>query len=68
MKGLLFKIAILLYLSPAFAAAQSARTETPDARMLRFPDVSRDKIVFVYAGDLWTVPKKGGPARKLSSP
>ncbi|MHC4572929.1 MAG: S41 family peptidase, partial [Planctomycetota bacterium] len=38
------------------------------ARMLRFPDVSRDKIVFVYAGDLWTVPKKGGPARKLSSP
>jgi tricorn protease len=36
--------------------------------MLRFPDVSRDKIVFVYAGDLWTVPKKGGPARKLSSP
>jgi tricorn protease len=36
--------------------------------MLRFPDVSTDKIVFVYAGDLWTVPKEGGLARKLSSP
>jgi len=40
----------------------------PDARMLRFPDVSAEKIVFVYAGDLWTVPRAGGLARKLSSP
>jgi len=40
----------------------------PDARMLRFPDVSADKIVFVYAGDLWTVSREGGLARRLSSP
>lgn len=43
-------------------------THMPDARMLRFPDVSAEKIVFVYAGDLWTVPKQGGTARRLSSP
>ena len=36
--------------------------------MLRFPDVSADEIVFVYAGDLWIVPKAGGAARRLSSP
>ena len=36
--------------------------------MLRFPDVSTDEIVFVYAGDLWIVPKTGGAARRLSSP
>jgi len=50
------------------AVAEAKRVEVPDARMLRFPDVSGDKIVFVYAGDLWTVPKGGGLARKLSSP
>ena len=36
--------------------------------MLRFPDVSAEAIVFVYAGDLWTVSKQGGVARRLSSP
>jgi tricorn protease len=35
---------------------------------LRFPDVSADQIVFVYANDLWIVPKEGGLARRLSSP
>ncbi len=48
-------------------AGQSA-TQTPDARMLRFPDVSADSIVFVYAGDIWTVARQGGLARRISSP
>ncbi|MFH1885026.1 MAG: hypothetical protein ABIL62_20215, partial [Planctomycetota bacterium] len=48
--------------------AKPARTEMPDAQMLRFPDVSAERIVFVYAGDLWTVSRDGGPARKISSP
>jgi len=39
-----------------------------DARMLQYPDVSKTHIVFSYAGDLWTVPKEGGTATKLSSP
>ena len=82
MRRLLIMAGIPLMLSAAFAVAQPAPTsclaqdrqggpapaEMPDARMLRFPDVSADKIVFVYAGDLWTVPKDGGLARKLSSP
>jgi len=68
MRRLLVVAAILLNLSIPFAIGGSVSTEMPDARMLRFPDVSADKIVFVYAGDLWTVPKQGGLARKLSSP
>ena len=36
--------------------------------MLRFPDISAESIVFVFAGDLWTVPREGGLARRLSSP
>lgn len=39
-----------------------------DAGLFRFPDVSKDKIVFTYANDLWVVPKEGGTAIKLSSP
>lgn len=39
-----------------------------DARMLRQPDVSSTQIAFVYAGDIWTVPKAGGTAYRLSTP
>ena len=39
-----------------------------DARMLRFPDVSADRIAFVYAGDIWIAPKGGGTAQRLSTP
>jgi tricorn protease len=39
-----------------------------DARMFRYPDVSAAQIAFVYAGDIWTVPKAGGVATRLSSP
>ncbi len=52
----------------AGAAETDDLTHVPDARMLRFPDVSAEAIVFSYAGDLWTVPREGGTARRLSSP
>jgi tricorn protease len=68
MKRLLVFIGFLLCLSALLAAAQPKPTRVPDAIMLRFPDVSEDMIVFVYAGDLWIVPKEGGLARQLSSP
>jgi tricorn protease len=38
-----------------------------DARLLRFPDVNKDLVVFVYAGDVWSVPAAGGAARKLTN-
>ena len=39
-----------------------------DAGLFRYPDVSATNIVFTYANDLWTIPKTGGAATKLSSP
>ena len=51
----------------SFASANDTQIR-PDAVMLRTPDVSRDAIVFRYAGDLWLVDKQGGIARSLSSP
>ncbi len=36
-------------------------------RLLRYPDIHGDKIVFAYANDLWTVAKSGGVATRLTS-
>ncbi len=56
-------IALLALL--AIAAPLSAQI---DARMLRMPDVSQDRIAFVYAGDIWVAGKEGGTAHRLSTP
>lgn len=40
---------------------------TNEARVLRFPTIFKDQIVFSYAGDLYTVDSAGGVARKLTS-
>jgi tricorn protease len=44
------------------AAAQAAGT-----KLLRFPNIWHDKIVFSYAGDLWAVGAQGGTATRLTS-
>ncbi len=61
-------VAVLSLLVVSSTAQTAGTGHVPDARMLRFPDISSDKIVFSYAGDLWTVGKEGGMARRLSSP
>jgi tricorn protease len=38
-----------------------------EARLLRFPAIHDSQVVFSYAGDLYTVAKTGGTARKLTS-
>ena len=38
-------------------AVTSAYSQT---KLLRFPDISGDKVVFTYGGDLWTAPASGG--------
>ena len=37
------------------------------ARLMRFPAIHGDQVVFSYAGDLYTVSRAGGTARKLTS-
>ena len=36
-------------------------------KLLRFPDIRGDRVVFTYAGDLWTAPAAGGSAARLTS-
>jgi tricorn protease len=38
-----------------------------NARLLRFPAVHGNQVVFSYAGDLYTVPLDGGVARQITS-
>ena len=36
-------------------------------KLLRFPDIHGDKVVFTYGGDLWTASAKGGTATRLTA-
>ncbi|MEE4116857.1 MAG: PDZ domain-containing protein, partial [Marinilabiliaceae bacterium] len=38
-----------------------------EARLLRFPTISKDQVVFSYGGDLYSVDADGGTARKLTT-
>src|SRR3954466_10829865 len=37
------------------------------SRLLRTPTVSSSQIAFAYANNIWTVPRSGGSARRLTS-
>ena len=51
-----------LFLALALAATACAQT-----KLLRFPDIHADRIVFTYGGDLWTVNAAGGTATRLTA-
>ncbi|HMN94898.1 MAG TPA: PDZ domain-containing protein [Phycisphaerales bacterium] len=55
-------------LAALLSAALCSADVVPDAAMLRFPDIGPEQIVFVYANDLWLVPREGGVASPLASP
>ncbi len=64
----IWAICTSLLLLTAPALAQPAKNPTTDeARLLRFPTIHGDRIVFTYAGDLYTVQATGGVARRLTS-
>ena len=48
-------------------ASEAVPTDDSLTRLLRYPDIQGDTIVFVYAGDIWTVGAEGGTARRLTS-
>ncbi|MEM6514331.1 MAG: DPP IV N-terminal domain-containing protein, partial [Pseudomonadota bacterium] len=38
-----------------------------DTRLLRFPDIHEDRVVFVYGGDIYMASTSGGTAKRLTS-
>jgi tricorn protease len=59
MKKIIFLLCFNLVVSYGFAME--------DARILRMPDINKDLVVFVYAGDIWIVSANGGEAKRLTS-
>src|SRR5437773_9899062 len=51
-----------------FSVAPTVAQRPPDTtRLLRFPTTNDHQIIFCYAGELYTVGKEGGIARRLTS-
>ena len=42
-------------------------TVNAQTKLLRFPDIHGDRVVFTYGGDLWVAPSAGGSAIHLTS-
>ena len=63
----LFVTTLAALLLPAGPGRSTAPDGPPEARLLRFPDVRGDAVVFVYAGDIWRASTSGGPACRLTS-
>jgi tricorn protease len=61
MRKLCFSTFAILYLTSFMAISQN------EARLMRFPSIHGNQVVFTYAGDLFTVDKTGGVARKLTN-
>ena len=49
--------ALVVCVAPAFA----------QTKLLRFPDIHGDKVVFCYGADLWIAPSTGGTATRLTA-
>jgi tricorn protease len=63
------RLSIVLFAALAIGlAAIAIQAQTPaQTRLLRTPTVSVSQIAFAYANNIWTVPRAGGSARRLTS-
>lgn len=59
----LFTILLLAVLT----GMSHTHAQEESARLMRFPAIHGDQVVFSYAGDLYTVDAEGGTARRLTS-
>ena len=50
----------------AFTISAQAQ-DSQESRLLRFPDIYKDKVAFVYGGDIWLASTSGGVARRITS-
>ncbi|MEP6705426.1 MAG: protease, partial [Acidobacteriota bacterium] len=59
------KIFAIVAIALSLVFSTLAQSNTPT--LFRQPTISRSDIVFSYGGDLWSVPRVGGDARRLTS-
>ncbi len=56
-----FFVLVVMACSCAFAQ------EMQEGRLMRFPDIYKDKVIFMYGADLWLASTDGGVARRITS-
>ena len=61
------KSTVCLALFLLLPSAASSAPDTREGRLLRFPDISRTQVAFVYANDIWVAPREGGMAMRLTT-
>ena len=60
-----FRILLTFLILATYDSVTSAQSQGP--MLLENPTVSRTKIAFSYAGDIWLVDRKGGAAQRLTT-
>jgi len=50
-----------------FASRAAFGQEGQEGRLMRFPDIYKDKVAFFYGGNLWLASTSGGAARRITS-
>jgi tricorn protease len=58
-----FLVLLALFAFSGALCAQNLR----EGRLMRFPDIYKNRIVFSYAGDLWLVSSQGGVASRITT-
>jgi tricorn protease len=61
------RLCAALAMTALVLSVAAGRPLSEEARLLRYPSIMGDKVAFVYAGDIWTVPASGGTARRITS-
>ena len=68
MTALIRAIAIIAVLAFTIVSAPPVSAQQPtEGRLLRFPDIHGDQVVFSYGGDLWITSTSGGVARRITT-
>ena len=65
-KWLTLAVAVCASLACTQAGTQAFAQELQEGRLMLFPDVYKDKVAFVYGGDLWLASTSGGVARRIT--
>ena len=60
-------LALLIVCCGLCSAPACFAQDLPEGRLMRFPDIYKDQIVFSYGGDLWLTTATGGVARRITS-
>jgi tricorn protease len=62
MRTLLRSLLVVVLVCAGLGLAQAE-----EGRLMRFPDIYKDKVAFYYGGDLWLASTSGGVARRITS-